>query len=356
MQRSGLTRAVSFPAPLPYNPYQAALHEALRAYGIEVAAPTERLSPLWVLRHNKDVDVVHLHWLEILAFDPGRRWATLLDYVRGVRLLVALAALKRSRLRVVWTVHNAFPHEPRHRWLYAAIERTARSAADAVIVHSDHAAARVSDRLSPRSVVRVAYHGSYRGSYPDDTRDREAVRAAMDLPTHATVFLVFGMLRRYKRVPEILEAFSRSKDPMMRLVVAGSCSDDELRAAIERRAAVDDRIHLHLRWIDDHEISGLHLAADAAVLNYPEIFSSGALMLAWSFDLPVIAPVGGTVEELTVPGAAVLFEEGQLADALAEARAAPDVLDRATARSLADKYSWDAMAREVAAAYREVTR
>ena len=91
---------------------------------------------------------------------------------------------------------------------------------------------------------------------------------------------------------------------------------------------------LDLREVPDAEVSALHACADAAVLAYRDVFSSGALLLALSFGLPVVAPDVGTAAELLVDGAGELFAPEGLTAALESMRRADqDARGRAAAAS-----------------------
>ena len=93
-------------------------------------------------------------------------------------------------------------------------------------------------------------------------------------------------------------------------------------------------------------------AADAFVLNYGEVFSSGALLLALAFGLPVIAPERGSATELAPPPATVPFREGALTEALSRARVDYHAR-RAAARAASMVPSWDRTAALLENAYRE---
>jgi len=345
-------RACSFPPPLGANPYQHLLHEALARRGVEVVG-RRVLTPWWVWRARGQVDVVHLHWLELIAFEPRRGPANIRNYARGVLMLLALLALGRSEIGVVWTVHNARPHEPRHPRLFRLIERGAARVADVVLVHSNYAAACVRETIRPRGRVDVVYHGPYEGWYRPDERSRAEMRDDIGVPRDATVYLLFGLVRRYKRIPHALRAFAELRDEHARLVVAGMVTEDDLREEIERLAAQDPRVVLHLRWISDDEVTTFHGAADVVVMNYREIFSSGVLLLAWTFGLPAVAPAGGTLEEVARPGAVETFRDGELAAALARVREGSPEDRRQAALAAGRANSWDAMADVVAGAYRD---
>jgi beta-1,4-mannosyltransferase len=343
-----------FPDMSRYNPYQALLERALNDEGVKVVNPGGALSARWVLRERRRLDAVHLHWLELLAFDSKRRYALLLDTLRTARLWLGLQSLRASRMRVVWTVHNLKPHEVSRPRLYRLLERAAASVADDVITHSEYAADQVRGEVKPNGAVHVSYHGSYLGWYPTAEASRAELRDRHGLPEDAFVFLAFGQLRPYKRVADALRAFRGLEGDDLRFLVAGNPSSNAERAELEQCAADDPRVVLELRWIGDEEVDGWHRASDAVVLNYPEIFSSGALLLAWSLGRPVVAPAGGTVDELARYGPIEAFAGGRLADALAGARARWGGDADAAARdatSAAKHFTWDAMASELRGAY-----
>jgi glycosyltransferase involved in cell wall biosynthesis len=347
-----------FPDMSAYNPYQALLRRALEQRGVELLGAGERLTPRWALAaRRRGVTAVHLHWLELLAFDSKRRHASLLDTIRTLRLWLSLRLLRMAGIRVVWTVHNLKPHETSHPRLYRLLEREAARTADALLVHSRYAAGAVERELAPRGPVLVAYHGSYLGSYPSTPGSREALREAHGVPPDSFVFLLFGQVRQYKRVAEAVRTFLDLDGAQMSLLVAGNPKDEATREELEDLAARDDRVALQLRWIGDEEVEGLHRASDAIVLNYPEIFSSGALLLAWSLGRPVIAPAGGTIDELAPYGPTEPFREGDLGGAMQRAAERwrdgdRDGEPRADALAAAAHFGWDEMAELLVSLYR----
>jgi glycosyltransferase involved in cell wall biosynthesis len=275
-----------------------------------------------------------------------------LTHRRAVRLGAALREARRSGVRVIWTVHNLRPHESRYPWVDRLMGLTAARCSDALVVHSEHAGTRVREHLRPAAPVTVLPHPNYLGAYPPPARTREEERARLGLPSDAFVYLVFGQMRRYKRVPEVVRAFRAVADGAARLVVAGTVLDDDLRREIDAAAAADPRVVLRPAAVPDDEVAGLHLAADAAVLHYRDVFSSGALLLALSFGLPVAGPRGTTLTELCGDGAAVAYEEGGLERALRELRRGDAAAQRAAALATARRYDWETYADGLVDLYR----
>ena len=347
-----MIRVAEFPSRLQGNPYQRRLREALGRRGCEFV-DAGRFRAVALVR-RRDVDVVHLHWLEYVATPPARAGlrGTCRMALRVVRVAAGLRLLRVAGVRVVWTVHNLQPHEPTFPRLYRLLARQTVRAAHAVVVHSAHAGEVVRSELgTPRRLV-VAHHSNYVDAYPEPDRAlREEGRAALGVGEEERVFLCFGRVRAYKRLEEVVAAFAGLDRPDARLVIAGAAGEDELRERLEELAGRDPRVVLELGYADERAASRLHAAADAAVFNYREVFSSGALLLALSMGLPVVAPPGGSVTEIVPPEALVPIEDGDLRSALEAALTRDLPAAGAAARAAAGRFTWDSMAAAVLAAY-----
>lgn len=340
-----------FPFRTAGNPYLELLHDALGKRGVELV-PAERLAPRWAWRARRRIDVVHLHWIEWLFRDTTE------PFVRGViaaparasRMLVTLWILKRAGVRLVWTVHNVRPHEPQYPALETAVSRSVARLVDSIVVHSDYAARRVSEVLATEAELVVAPHGHYISAYPSERRSRSEIRRALGLPSDAFVYLLFGQVRGYKDVPGAIEAFRALPERDARLVIAGRVHPSE-REVVSAAAAGDERVVFRPGVVPDEHVEAYHLAADAAVLNYAEVFSSGALLLALSYGLPVVVPSSGAATEITTQPAIEPFHPGGLTAALEAVRSGDREVRATAARAAAADYSWERMADQVLIAY-----
>jgi glycosyltransferase involved in cell wall biosynthesis len=255
---------------------------------------------------------------------------------------------------VVWTVHNLRPHEPVQPRLESLLGRVVSRVSDALVAHSAYAQTRIQEVWGRGRNVVVIPHGNYVGLFPPPPLDRTELRSKLGIPDDAYVFLAFGQVRAYKRLGDLVSAFRTLDREDLRLVIAGKPVPAGEGARLRAATAADPRVLLDLREVPDGEVAGLHACADAAVLAYRDVFSSGALLLALSFGLPVIAPDVGTAAEVVGPEAGELFAPGQLGDALdAASRAHGHVLGRAAAR-VAQRYDWDRVGRETVTLYRQL--
>lgn len=340
-----------FPRPDPGNPYQSLLAQALQRRGVETATG-RKLSPLWAAT-VAGRDAVHLHWLEFLLISQrgGKRLNLLFSALRSLRTLATLAVLRLRKVPVVWTIHNRAPHEPRHPRLERTGFRLAARLATRLHVHSRWAGKQVVELLGlpDGSKLIVAPHGHYIDAYAPPLPG-PAARRKLGIAEEASLYVVFGVIRGYKRIPETLDAFAALEDPEARLIVAGKVSDPALGRRIEAVAARDPRVQLRLGFVPDEEVNLLLGAADAVVLNYDEVFSSGAMLAALSAGTPVVAPAGGSAEEVARPPAAELFGPGELAEALGRVVSNRDAR-RTAALEAARSCDWDGMARVLTAAF-----
>jgi beta-1,4-mannosyltransferase len=350
------TRVASFPPPIRQNPYQRLLYEHLSAHGVKLVG-NARLSLGWLVRARSTVDVLHFHWPQgYYRHDAGpRRLRPYLSWLRLGLFRARLAAARRLGYRVVWTVHQIVPHESSSARLDRAGAKALAAASDVLLVHDEATAARARRELDPSgSRIDVVPHGSYLGVYPKG-RPRDVVRAELVIPRDGFVFLSFGHIRGYKDLDVLLSAFRSASLPNAVLVVAGLVIAGGLGEAIQEAAAADPRIRPVLDFVPDERVGELFGACDAAVLPRGDGGTSGALVLALSLGLPVVAAATPTYAELTDSGrAGWLFEPrdpAALARALEAAAADPESarVKGELAAEVAARLDWDDAARRSSA-------
>jgi beta-1,4-mannosyltransferase len=329
----------------PVNPYLTLMEQALSEQGTRV----EDYGRAKAARGG--VDIVHVHWPERLVH-WRRSWPTVL--AEAAALLTSLVIARQRGAALVWTAHNAFPHDLTRPRAYRAFFTVFLRLVDLVVVLSDASAERLRTthpRLRAVPTVTVP-HGHYRDSYPP-APDRARARQQLGLPDLGPVFLSLGLIRRYKNVTGLVEAFLREDCPGT-LVVAGRVHDAGLEDELRRAAGGDPRVLLLLHHLSEDEVALLHGAADVVVLPYSSasVLNSGAALLGLSFSTPVVGPDTPSLRELqALVGEewVALFDDGAAA-ALTAARAVtarprPEVLDLSV-------LDWDVVAERCLVAYR----
>ncbi len=277
-------------------------------------------------RHARSADVVHFQWLPVQHADG--------------------LLLPRGRPLVI-TAHDVLPREPRpgqrraQRRLYARF--------DAVVVHSEHGRGRLERELGvDPERVHVIPHGVLRhlaalrplppaGGLPD--------------PGGKPVVLCFGLIRPYKGIDVLLEAWRGIEDAELWVV---GMPRMEI-GAIE--AAAPAGVRFVPRFVAEAELGAWFRAADLVVLPYREADQSGVLFTALAFGKPLLLSDAGGFPEIEPTGAARIVpagDAGALHRALVELLGDPAALARlaaGAARAGEGEYSWDSIAGRTLALY-----
>jgi beta-1,4-mannosyltransferase len=82
------------------------------------------------------------------------------------------------------------------------------------------------------------------------------------------------------------------------ILVAGLCTNGDLRNDLERRAQSDGRIHLRLEHLPNEDLTNVIAAASVVALPYRRVLNSGSALLALSLERPVLVPPTPSFREL----------------------------------------------------------
>ncbi len=338
------------------NPYGALLKAGLESRGHRVTG-----APYYQLRFrdlfgNAGADVLHMNHLYHYYKHPWR----LVSLLRMALLVLWVLLARILGMRIVWTLHNLYPHETRSR----AIDKLARlllcRMAGSAIVHCEKARAELEREFGRTHNVHVVPHGNYIDAYPPAISKKDA-RLALGLPLDTFVILYFGNVRAYKGIETLITAFGDADLAGAHLVIAGKSWPDSAGAEIEvaREAGAEGRITTILKLpggtFDGDEICELMSAADSVVLPFRQVLSSGSVMLALSYSNPVVCPRLGCLTELLEDcEGAVLYDAGShegLVEALRTGSSLdPRVASRA-ALDLALEANWSSVAEKMERAY-----
>ncbi len=280
-------------------------------------------------------DVVHWQWVTIPAID---------------RFLVRPSGHPR-----LITLHYPLPDADDRRGL--GRQRAFLSSFDAVISHTEHGAERLRSEvgLEPALVHRIP-HGPL--DYLTGQPHEEGLPAELAAtPDDVPVVLFFGLLRPYKGIDTLLEAFAQIPGEA-ELWIAGMprMPLEPLRDLAARSGA---RVRFVPRFIADPEIPALMRRADIVALPYRQIEQSGVLYAALAFGKPlVLSDVGGFAEIAREHGAARLFPPGDAAALAVELSSLLGSdqgrrrLAEATRAAIEGPYSWDQIAARTEELYR----
>ncbi|MDR5674627.1 glycosyltransferase [Halalkaliarchaeum sp. AArc-GB] len=328
------------------NPYQSELIDALESHDVRVH-PVDVVGAFPLLsgvRHHGVPDVLHLHWVH--HFIIAERWGRpLFAVLLGVRLFLELVVLKLLGVRLVWTVHNLVNHEGHAPRTELVSRHVVARLVNRIVVHCESAAGTVRDRYRlPERVgdrIRVVPHGHFADAYRNEITQPEA-RRRLELPQGDPVLLYFGLIRPYKNVSELVETF-RTVDGDARLLIVGNPWNEAIEHRVRRACKGDDRVEAVLEYVPDEHVQVYMRAADAVVLPFDSVLTSGSAVLGMTFGRAAIAPRLGCLPDLVGSDGGILYDPVD-----------PDGLRSGLHRAMNDPEGLAAMGRRNRAAARQL--
>ena len=104
--------------------------------------------------------------------------------------------------------------------------------------------------------------------------------------------LFFGQIKEVKGLDILLKSLPKVIDsyPKLKLVIAGKVWKTNFSSYQELidKLNLNDNISLNVRYIEDSEVSTFYESADIVILPYRKIYQSGVLLMAMSYQKPVI--------------------------------------------------------------------
>lgn len=271
---------------------------------------------------------------------------------------IARLARRNGHTKVLCQIDNVEPHE-RHltdgsfnRWFLRSVDgfvymseqvhRELRAYTDAPALFSPH-----------------PLFENFGGPVP---RGEACERLELDLQNRYVLF--FGLIRDYKGLDMLLDAWARLKrsgeTEGRKLLVAGEfyTSPEPYLERIERLGLQAD-VLLHDRFVPDEEVKYYFSAADFLVLPYRTATQSGVTQIAYRFGLPMVVTDVGGLPEIVPDGRAGIVcrpDEGSIADAVRRMYA-DGALSRFRAGVAAEskRFSWEEMCDRIMELYERVS-
>jgi beta-1,4-mannosyltransferase len=168
--------------------------------------------------------------------------------------------------------------------------------------------------------------------------------------------LYFGIIRPYKGVDSLLDAFADVKDSGMSLRFVGSAKGDRGDTILAAQRS-DSRISSVLEYVTDAHLVEEIQRAELTVFPYREMHNSGSVLLALSVGRPVLVPMTPANQALADevgPGWVYQYEGTLSSTDLEECLAAV----RASERGLPDLSlrDWRVVGHQLSDAYRRALK
>ena len=374
--------------------YAFQLCRALAAAGAEVTLVTSRDDELRALPHGFAVDTRLDLWDPKPASGAARssvlrrvgrglryyrEWARLvlhlartrpdvvqLGDIRFAADLACVLALRAAGLRVADVCHNVdpfaggrhggMPRRSRARgWAFGALYRSCA----VVFAHFERGRRALVARYGlEEDRVFAIPHGdeSLFAEMRDPAHGPAQVRAELGVGPDEPLVLMLGTLTAYKGIDGLLKAFARvARDmPSARLAVVGFPAPDfDVEAARGEawRLGIAQAVRIVPRYVEAPQVAGWLEAAAVAVFPYRAVWQSGAVLLAQTFGVPVVATRVGAMEEEVEDGATGVLvppdDEEALAAALLRLLRDPGqaaAMGRRAAARVRERFDWSRVA------------
>jgi len=290
-------------------------------------------------------DVLHVQW-----------WTYVLCPVFATVMLAA----KIRRKPIVTTVHNVSPHEK--STLQRIADKIVFALSDEFIVHTESNKQQLTKTVNKQ--INVIAHGILSPDVQLRGLNKQQARKQLKLQEGDKVVLFFGIIRDYKGVDVLLEAFTNVRKQLRqaKLIVAGKPwtgeSWETYRAMIEKHG-LEASVVEKIGFVPEDEIEPLFVAADVVVFPYKHFDAqSGAASMALSFGKAMIVSNVGGLPELVSDKRAVVDSghSAQLASAIeyvlsdAKVRAKLEM----DSQRLASNLSWETIGARTSQLYSQI--
>lgn len=212
----------------------------------------------------------------------------------------------KKHCKVVSILDNVVPHEP--RFFDTPLTRYFLTGSTGCITLCEAVSGDLL-KIKPDAKYTVIQHPLY--SHFGQKKSREVAESRLGLQPGKKNILFFGLIRKYKGLDILLEAFGKLSDEYQ-LIIAGEPygSFGPYQEIIDRLPG-KDRIVKELKYIKDSEVSDYFSAADLAVLPYRSATQSGISSVSYHFEVPmIVTDVGGLKETIGDRGTGLVSKEG----------------------------------------------
>lgn len=268
---------------------------------------------------------------------------------------IARLARKNPRTKVICQIDNVEPHE--HHIVDKPLNRYFLRSIDGFIYMSEQVHRELVEYTSAPALFSP--HPMFENFGQRVERKEACERLGLDASQRYAMF--FGLIRDYKGLDVLIEAWSDFRRAGHKLIIAGEfyASRDKYINLIKQHGLEGDII-LHDFFVPDHNVRYYFSAADCVVLPYRSATQSGVTQICYNFCTPVIVTrVGGLAE--IVPDGRV----GYVCDPSKEGvlKALEDIYTDDRLQQFAEamveerkRFSWSAMCDKIEELYRQLIK
>lgn len=210
---------------------------------------------------------------------------------------IARIARSNGHTRVICQIDNVEPHE--HHITDTLFNHYYLNSVDGFIYMSEQVHSELKNYTSRPALFSP--HPIFDNFGERVNREEACKKLGLDPAVRYTLF--FGLIRDYKGLDTLLDAWSKFRRDGHKLLIAGEfyTSAEKYLKQIERLGIKNDII-LHDFFIPDEEVRNYFSVADCVVLPYKSATQSGVTQICYNFCTPVIVTDVGGLKEIVPDG------------------------------------------------------
>ncbi len=255
-------------------------------------------------------DIVHVDWIHRYTV----RRNAVLTLLQEILFVLDILICQFLGQRLVWTLHNFEPHDIPARPL---VRRWFAHRCDLIRVFTEETVGKIEQvwELNSDHVV-VVPEGSYRSVYPP-------IAPPLTNRFDKNIITFFGLVRPYKGVLELIEAFKACNSDTWKLKIIGAAFDRPYAARVADSIQNNPLISFSNAFVPAESFPKIFAETQLVCLPYLSIDNSGSIILAMDYGQAIVAPDIGAISARLAAQHDLLYTPGDLKQALHKAMSTP---------------------------------
>lgn len=222
------------------------------------------------------VKAVYLNWIENILDEKDRK---------------VLKLSKQQSSKIIWVFHNKIPHDSQDVEEKINNIKFLIKISDYIIIHSQSSINYLLEycpRIKKKKIQYIPHP-----NYIMDYHKYGDIRTLLNINQDAFVFGIYGLVRPYKNIEVLIEAFNSLPDSYnCNLIIAGAPVSLEYEKNLKNACQANNKIKLCFQNINSIQMQSYLEAIDVMVLPYnlKSSMNSGAMIMAFSYGKTVIVP------------------------------------------------------------------
>ena len=210
---------------------------------------------------------------------------------------IARIARQNKKTKVICQIDNVEPHE--HHIIDRPCNKYYLGGVDGFVYMSEQ----VHSELKAYSSAPALFSPHPMFENFGTKVERELACEKINISPDENYTLFFGLIRDYKGLDMLLEAWKRWNPEHRKLLIAGEFyTSREKYISLIEQLGLQDRVVLHDRFIADDDVRYYFSAADCLVLPYRSATQSGVTQIAYNFSVPMLVTNVGGLPEIVPDG------------------------------------------------------